>query len=110
MHGEDQNFGLGRSGPNLARRLNAVDYRQSIVYHSNVRFEFNGLGDRLFAIGSIGHNLTVRLGIQQSPQPYTDHGMIIGNKDARHRNPAFSSPSRTVPDNPKKRNTHSASG
>ena len=84
VHRENEDFGLGQPGTDLAGRLDAVNQRQRVVEHSNIRLSLDRLADGVFAVCDVGNDLPVGLRFKHPTQSRTNHLMVIGNKDTRH--------------------------
>jgi hypothetical protein len=86
VHGQNEDFGLRRKLPNLARGFDSVQKRHPDVEHGHVRLELTGLLDSFTAIGSFRANLPARARLEKSSESRSHDLMVIGYEDANwHR-------------------------
>ena len=83
VHGEDQDFGGGRSGANLASGFDAVEQRHADIEDRYVGFEFAGFVDSIAAVGGFGADFPAGARFQESAETGTYDGMIISDQDAK---------------------------
>jgi hypothetical protein len=74
-----------RHRANLACRLKRIDQRQCVGEHSDIWLRLDGLENCTLAVERFCDHLTVRLRLQDIPESFTDHLMVVGNEDADHR-------------------------
>ena len=83
MHGEDENFGGGRSGANAASGFDSVEERHADVEDSHVGLKLGGFVDGVTAVGSFGADFPAGARLEESAKTSANHGMIIRDQDAK---------------------------
>jgi len=83
MHGEDENFGGGRSGANAASGFDSVEERHADVEDSHVGLKLGGLVNGVTAVGSFGADFPAGARLEESAKTSANHGMIIRDQDAK---------------------------
>jgi len=83
VHGENEDFGGGRSFADLASCFHAVEERHADVEDGDVRFVFGGFFDGVAAVDSFGANFPAAAGLDERAQAGADDGVIVGDEDVK---------------------------
>ena len=83
VHGEDEDFGGGRGGANLASGFDSVEERHADIEDGHIGFEFAGFVDSIAAVSGFGANIPAGTRFQEGAEAGTYDGMIIRDQDAK---------------------------
>jgi hypothetical protein len=85
MHGEDEDFGIGRGFVNAASGLDAVEERHADVEDGDMWLEFGGFFDGIAAVSRLSANFPAGMGLEEGAEAGANNGVVIGDEDAKKR-------------------------
>jgi hypothetical protein len=83
VHGEDEDFGVGRRFANATSGVDTVKERHANVEDRDVRFVLGGFVSSFAAISGFGANFPTGMTFMERAQPGANHRVVIRDEDAK---------------------------